>query len=141
MATTKRIKGIIIDPFTKEVRTIYLDHDANRGTLDALYAAIDCDTVEIGFRWPDTGADLWLDEEGMLRDPESVRMFALVDEDRQVIAGPFAGRAVILGANEEGESIDAPPMAVHVGWVRPENVPEIVERVLSTSPTITVMEG
>lgn len=136
----KTITAIVIDPYMRQCRfaQIPLNH---RGALDGLYERIDCDTVTIGYRW-ENGSVLWLDDNALLTDkPETLAMFVIVDKHNRVIAGPFADIGVILGANDEGESVSTHMTLdqVRVGWVKPEAVEQLAQAMIDHSGIVTAM--
>lgn len=87
------MRGILIDPVEKTVTEI-----ETAGDLDALYALLDCTTVErvsLG-----AGQDLWIDEEGLLKD-EPGPFFAFEHNDDR----PLCGRGVVLSHDGGGDTI------------------------------------
>jgi hypothetical protein len=95
------MKTLLIDPFTKTVT----EHDYD-GSLDAMYKLLDCDTVEM-VKYNDAGKDmfkgedcLFVDEEGLLCNLD-MQAFFIID------GKPIAGRAMTVGCDEEGETIEA----------------------------------
>ena len=98
---TKTMRAILIDPYAMTIK-----EEETTGELAALYAAIQCELVErIAVNERD---DLWIDEEGMLR--EGVPVFHIKGDSRATI---IAGRALILG-HEEAESAPAQIALEHV---------------------------
>lgn len=86
------MRAILIDPFSKTVTQV----ECAPG-IEAIYALIDADcfcTVNLD----DAGNAVYLDDEGLFR--EGQEFFALGNYPQ-----PLAGRGLILGCNEEGESV------------------------------------
>lgn len=92
------MKGILIDVNNRTITEIQVNNvDGN--CLSDLYKNIGCDLVEL----IDIDDDncVFFDEEGLLKLTEKSNFF-LFDGYPQ----PIAGNGVILGFNEEGDSID-----------------------------------
>lgn len=101
------LRAILIDPYTQKVERITLDLANGRGLLGELYQTIGCDTVTAHALG--TGVDLWLDDEGLLVDDPTLWLLEGASQ-------PFAGRGVILGHDEEGESTSCPE------YVKPDDI-------------------
>lgn len=87
------MRAILIDPFTQTVT----ETDYN-GDFHHIYSLIGCDTftvLEVG-----AGNVLYLDDEGLFKDLASQAFFGLSG-----YPNPLAGKGLILGTNDEGESI------------------------------------
>lgn len=137
----KTITAIVVDPYMRQCRFAQIPLDRSGSSLDGLYERIDCTNVTIGYRWPD-GSDLWLDDEAPLTDePEKLAMFVVVDAHNRIVAGPFTGIGVILGGNDEGESISTRMTLddVRIGWIRPEAVEQLAHAMIEQSGFVTVM--
>lgn len=89
------MKAILIDPETKTVQQIEYDGDYN-----SIYKLIGCDTFTVVQL--DDGNALFLDDEGLLNDTE---FFFRWDGANNPDCQPFAGKGLILGTDEEGDSI------------------------------------
>lgn len=85
------LKAILIDPFTKTVTDYSVERD-----FRAIYAAIGRDCFDC-VMLPDNHA-MYVDDEGLYRKDQA--FFELGGK------GPFAGKALILGNDREGDSID-----------------------------------
>jgi hypothetical protein len=89
------MKAFLIDPEARTVAEIDID-PAN--VLRDLYAAIDCQTVEV-VAGAIPGHDLWLDEEGALYDDPPHGLMAIPNTAQPILFG----RAVVLTANDDGD--------------------------------------
>lgn len=69
----------------------------NAGDLSAMYAAINCDMVEIGHYDDNTGDTVWVDEEGLLKSPTV---------GFQIYGKEFVGSGIIYGSSYDGENKD-----------------------------------
>jgi hypothetical protein len=96
---TEKLRGILIDPHTKTVTEVFTD------PYPAWKELIECDTitaVQFGIN-EDTGnrETIWLDDEGLLtQDPGP---FFQVENYHQ----PLCGKGLILGTDQEGESVSS----------------------------------
>ena len=90
------MKGILIDPWTKSVTEVQIDKG-----LNPLYKAMDCSciTAPIILENNDT---FFLDDEGLFK--ENSVWFCLGHRGYEF---RFVGKAVVLGGDEEGDSVDA----------------------------------
>ena len=90
-------RAILIDPFTETVSQVTLA-DTKFQTLRTL---IDCEIITMtGLA---DGIDMILDDEGLLKDSNSQAYFKF-----GISSQPFAGKALIVGTNEEGETVSLP---------------------------------
>jgi hypothetical protein len=87
-----KISVIKIDVETQTVFGIEIDNG-----LQGLYTAIGCQLVDRVVL--DNETDLWLDDEGLLQDPQPAK-FSIAGFDQR-----FTGNALICGYNAEGETI------------------------------------
>lgn len=85
------MRAILIDPFKREITEIDIDP-----SLDNLYTTLGVDLITV-VKWDKTHA-LILDDEGLLKDKESMEYFWVAGSNQ-----PFAGRALILG-DEYGDN-------------------------------------
>ena len=85
------MKAILINAKDRTIELV-----ENNGDLSSMYDAIGCDMVEIGHFDTSNGDTLWVDEEGLLKDPQ----FGFVLYDKQ-----FAGNGIIYGSNIGGDNI------------------------------------
>jgi hypothetical protein len=112
---TRVYRCIVIDPKNQAVTEESITADGEGLTLQALYKRIDCVTVDLARIHP--LVDLWVDDEGLLRAPEHVRMFKLAGRT-------LAGVGVMLDHDDEGNTADLPPFVTLddvralVRWVR-----------------------
>lgn len=86
------MKAILIDVTVQTVTDITL-----KSGLSAMYAAIGCQCVTRVVL--DSETDLWLDDEGLLQEPQPHK-FKIGGYDN-----PFAGNGLICGYNSEGKTI------------------------------------
>jgi len=90
-------RAILIDPFTETVSQVTLA-DTKLQTLKNL---IECEIITMtGLA---DGVDMILDDEGLLKDSESQAYFKF-----GIGSQPFAGKALIVGTNDEGETVSVP---------------------------------
>src|SRR5437879_415732 len=86
------VKGILIDPTAKSItETTIKDYDYTK-----VYPLIEAGTFDI-IAFDDTNA-LFIDDEGLFKETKS---FFVV----QGYAQPVAGKAVLLGNNEDGDTV------------------------------------
>lgn len=100
---SKTIKGLLIDPEACEISEIEIPVKESGSCLDGMYKALKCSAVDIGrgglrFLPSHPEDDVWFDDEGLFSGCEYE--FKLPDWV------PLIGRGLILGWNDEGESID-----------------------------------
>ena len=90
-------RAILIDPFTETVSQVTLA-DTKFQTLRTL---IDCEIITMtGLA---NGVDMILDDEGLLKDSNSQAYFKF-----GIGSQPFAGKALIVGTDNEGETVSLP---------------------------------
>lgn len=99
-----KIKGLLIDPINKKVTEVEFEH-----SLDEIYKLINCDTFAVPFIFSNNDS-LFVDDEGLLKDPEH---FFMISE----YGRPIAGMGLILGTDEEGESVSAKTKEIEVLWM------------------------
>ena len=84
----------LINPFDQTIKPVILsDVDSN---LKQIYALLDCTTIDAVYTIDDH--TIYVDDEGLFVSPQ--RFFKLAGQ-------PLAGKALVLGASEDGDSIDA----------------------------------
>jgi hypothetical protein len=113
-------RAILIDPFTETVSQVTLV-DTKFQTLRTL---IDCEIITMtGLA---DGVDMILDDEGLLKDSNSQAYFKF-----GIGSQPFAGKALIVGTDEEGETVSLP-----------ENITteKVFERVIFFKPSKKYLE-
>jgi hypothetical protein len=95
------LRALLIDPADKQVRELSLLADANGEALQAMYWALGCDTIDIMAVSP--SHMLVLDDEGLfkLSEGEPADIVELRTGER------FAGKVLVLGTNDEGETVSA----------------------------------
>ena len=89
----KRI--LLIDATAREVREVYVQEG-----LQGWYNAIGCDLVTVVTYIGDQGDSLLVDDEGLLKSPKHFFLFGDYVQ-------PLAGNGIIVGCDDEGETIDA----------------------------------
>jgi hypothetical protein len=105
------MRAILIDPFAKTVTEAEYEGDYHQ-----VYSLIHADTFTV-VQLDDEGDALFLDDEGLLK--EGQEFFAIGN-----YPSPLAGRGLILGTDDEGESVatrislDVVRAAVH--WLSAE---------------------
>lgn len=88
------IKAVLIDPYKEEVTDVEYD-----GNYKSIYPLIHCDcftTVSLG------DDDVFVDDEGLLKLTPGSKFFSVPTYPK-----PLAGYGLIIGCDDEGESIDA----------------------------------
>ena len=89
-------KAILIDPFTETVSNVTLVDTK----LQTIYSLIGCDLITITSAF---GADMILDDEGLLKDSDSQAYFKI-----GIGSQPYAGKALLVGSDEEGNFASLP---------------------------------
>jgi hypothetical protein len=103
----KSVKGFLIDPLALRITPIELPGQS-RDNLATMYKAIGCDLVEVVYL-NNKRDGVFVDEEGLLKGPTD---FFYIEGTHQ----PLAGRGVVVGCDEEGETVSA--QAVTLEWLR-----------------------
>lgn len=88
------MKAILIDPTTRTIKEV--DYD---GEFKTIYELTSCDCITIA-RIPDTGDEIYLDDNGMTNSPD--KLFAFKRSQGQ----PYAGKGLVVGHNEMGEDVE-----------------------------------
>jgi hypothetical protein len=95
------MKTLLIDPHTRTIT----EHEYD-GSLEAMYKLLNCGLVQPVYR-NDRGESmfpgqdcLFVDEEGLLCDLSTQAFFIINGK-------PIAGRAITVGCDDEGETIEA----------------------------------
>jgi hypothetical protein len=105
------MRSILIDPFTRTVTEVEYN-----GDFKQIYDLIQCDTYDVA-RINKHGDGIFIDDEGLFKETE--QKFFLHEDYPQ----PLAGRGLVLGCNEEGESVEPHDslmdVAAKVRWVVP----------------------
>ena len=83
-------RAILIDPFTETVSQVTLVDTK----LQTIYSLLGCDLITITSAF---GADMVLDDEGLLKDSVSQRYFKIGIDSQ-----PYAGKALLVGSDAEG---------------------------------------
>ena len=99
----KVLKGLLIDPEKREISEVEIPVGEDGSCLNGMYRAIGCSAVDVGrggLRYlpnhPED--DVWFDDEGLFSDCKySFKLPGWV---------PLIGRGLILGFNDEGDSVD-----------------------------------
>lgn len=105
----RNVKAILIDPFEKTVTEI--EHDADN--YRAIYSKLSHETMPVScftvVRINDQDDTIFIDDEGLLKPCSHFFVYEGYPQ-------PLAGKGLILGTNEEGDSIA--PQAVTVDDVK-----------------------
>jgi Domain of unknown function (DUF3846) len=83
-------RGILIDPFTETVSNVTLVDTK----LQTIYNLLGCNLITITSAF---GADMILDDEGLLKDSNSQAYFKI-----GIGSQPYAGKALLVGSDSEG---------------------------------------
>jgi hypothetical protein len=87
------MRAILVDPYKRQITEV--DHD---GTLSGIYAAIQVNTIcSVRVNNHDI---LWLDDEGLLKEGVPVFWWGTCEH-------VLAGRGLVLGVDDEGETVGA----------------------------------
>lgn len=95
------MRGVLINPWTKEITEVQCGEG-----LEDMYRLLSnplgpkVSVFCVGLSWPN-GDTLYVDDEGLLKP--GMRLFDPGRRDRQ----PLAGNGLILGCDDEGNSVDA----------------------------------
>lgn len=93
----KPIRAILIDPFTETVSQVTLVDTK----LQTYYNLLGCDLITMAGLA--NGVDMILDDEGLLKDQKTQAYFKM-----GIGSQPFAGKALIVGTDEEGNTVSLP---------------------------------
>lgn len=85
-------KAILIDPVTQTITEVQWSGDFHH-----IYKLIDCDTFDVA-RINSEGDGIFIDDEGLFKEEQS--FFHHSDYHQ-----PLAGKGLILGCDDEGESV------------------------------------
>ncbi len=101
------MRAILIDPFARTVTEIDHDNTSYRNIYPVLShesMEVECFTVATVLPNEDS---LFVDDEGLLKDCQALFLFDGVKGLCEGYPQPLAGKGLILGADEEGKSVDA----------------------------------
>lgn len=96
-----KITGLLIDSEKRTVTNVEFEH-----SISEIHKLIKCDTFDVPFYFENKYA-LFVDDEGLLKDPQH---FFLIPE----LGRPIAGNGLILGTDEDGESVSCKTEGIHV---------------------------
>lgn len=126
------MKAILIDPTSRAVKYV----DVKPG-IDAIYEAINAETFTV-ITLDDKGTALFLDDEGLYKPNQD---FFQIGDYKQ----PLAGRGLILGTNEAGESEDAKVSAAFVyakvRWLEPQEAVDLYKQAQVETETQAAIEN
>lgn len=91
------MKGILIDSKNKTVTEVTIDENGEN-LLEQWYEHIGCDLVEVAHDISEHDSIL-VDEEGLFKTPNNFFSYTGAHQ-------PFAGNGLIVGRNEDGETVD-----------------------------------
>jgi hypothetical protein len=91
----KKLKAILIDTENREVKMIEIEKG-----IDAIYEQINCDCFTVVTLENEDA--IFVDDEGLLKLNENSKFFFIEGYHQ-----PLAGNGLILGTDEEGESVNA----------------------------------
>lgn len=86
------MKGYLINPFDQTIKPVTLEKE---NTLQQIYTLCECRLIDAVYSIDDH--TVFVDDEGLF--VENQRYFKLCGQ-------PLAGKALVLGVNEEGDSTD-----------------------------------
>lgn len=118
------MRAILIDSTTQEIKEVEL----TAPTLKSMYKHLDCELVDL-VRLDDK-ADMYVDDEGLLKDPKS---FFQIQYDG-IKFQPIAGKGLICSHDDEGDTAGLPtdhPITVeflkqNVTWAHAHQVLEML---------------
>jgi len=115
------MKAYLIDPFTKTISMVEYSGDYNEIykliECDTIYKLIECDTFTCA-DFNEFGDTVFVDDEGLINGKD--QEFFLIGD----YPTPLAGKALVLGTNQEGESVE-PSMTIEQVAVRVDWIPNI----------------
>lgn len=132
------IRGILIDPTDKTVQSVLIHPGTTAKAIGCEY--ITCVTISEGNgKWSGYGEDLWLDDEGLLVQPNPYGYFRLVSEIDGSVTPMYAGRGLILGFDNDGESVSTKLSIADVfptvEWIDfKDAIPEELEPAMTVTP-------
>jgi hypothetical protein len=90
-------RAILIDPFTETIIEVKMVDTK----IQTIYALLGCDVITMtGLA---NGIDMILDDEGLLKDSENQAYFKF-----GIASQPFAGKALIVATDDEGDFASLP---------------------------------
>lgn len=99
----ERIFGFLIDPWERTITTAALPKE---DSLHEMYRLIGCELVEtVMLTAADDGSQetLWVDEEGLLKEPEQIKPFNIVlGTTPRTHLVELVGRALLLATDPDG---------------------------------------
>lgn len=101
----KLLRGILINPWKKEISEVQVEHD-----LHAWYKLLRCDCLcaaRIGTIQGKLSLDVWLDDNGLLQEPVPPRFKV------EGYPEPLCGYGLVLCSNSGGETVSLPKMLTH----------------------------
>lgn len=101
------MKAYLIDPKAGTITTVDVARDESGSILDAMRALLECELVDVA-RDIIPGHDVWIDDEGALRDEPAGLFWSLSLNE------PIAGRGLALTCDDEGDCQDATCTAADV---------------------------
>jgi hypothetical protein len=114
MTTSKPIlTGILIDPIKRSVARVQVEPQDDGYYNRTISDLLGCDWIERVVMARDGiggGVDMWIDEEGLLTQPNPRGYFRVLGEDGSYVFSDyvFPGRALILGYDAAGNTTDCP---------------------------------
>lgn len=104
----EKMTAIMIDPFNRQITEIQITKDT--GSIESsmmhmqeIYSALNCDLFTVANYIGGEGDALYVDDEGLLGDLDEQRFFMLTGDN--VHHQPLAGMGLIMGTDDEGNSI------------------------------------
>lgn len=89
------MKAYLIDPKAGTITTVDVARDQSGSVLDAMRALLECELVDVA-RDVIPGHDVWIDDEGLLRDEPAGLFWSMTREE------PLAGRGLVLTCDDAG---------------------------------------
>lgn len=118
------MKAILIDPFARTVEEV--EYTGEYTNINEHIKAQYFDVVRINRK----GDAIFVDDEGLINGNENQQFFGWIG-----YANPLAGRGLVLGTDDEGESIspsiDLETVRKHVIWMNADEVSFVPPMIVS----------
>lgn len=96
------MQAIFVDPFTRTIKPVQIEHPE---ALGEFYGLMQCDLIDTA-RINEVNRDaFFVHDEGLLIEPEFQQYFTVLSPGREKVIHMLAGRAVLVGADDEGNTV------------------------------------
>ena len=97
------MRAILINPINETIKEVFYAKNKEYSRLNWIQDTIDCRTID-GIRLDDNSQYMYIDDEGMLSNMNY--FFRYTNNDYYVEPVLIAGKALVVGTNEEGDDIE-----------------------------------